>query len=66
MEREILDHYEAGIEAPRLASHAGILERARTTGDSAHWDLLMGLLRRIESETSLLAVSAHLMMIARR
>ena len=30
MEREILDHYAAGIEAPRLASHAGILERART------------------------------------
>lgn len=30
MEREILAHYEAGIEAPRLARHAGILERART------------------------------------
>jgi SAM-dependent methyltransferase len=30
MEPEILAHYEAGIEAPRLASHAGILERART------------------------------------
>jgi SAM-dependent methyltransferase len=30
MEPEILEHYEAGIEAPRLASHAGILERARS------------------------------------
>jgi SAM-dependent methyltransferase len=30
MEREILAHYEAGIEAPRLARHAGVLERART------------------------------------
>ena len=30
MEREILAHYEAGIEAPRLAQRAGILERART------------------------------------
>lgn len=30
MEPEILAHYAAGIEAPRLASHAGILERART------------------------------------
>jgi SAM-dependent methyltransferase len=30
MEREILSHYEAGIEAPRLARHAGVLERART------------------------------------
>jgi len=30
MEREILDHYEAGIEAPRLLNHAGVLERARS------------------------------------
>jgi SAM-dependent methyltransferase len=30
MESEILAHYEAGIEAPRLAEAAGILERART------------------------------------
>ena len=30
MEPEILAHYEAGIEAPRLAQHAGVLERART------------------------------------
>ena len=30
MDREILAHYEAGIEAPRLAHHAGVLERART------------------------------------
>lgn len=30
MEPEILAHYEAGIEAPRLFSQAGILERART------------------------------------
>jgi SAM-dependent methyltransferase len=35
MEPEILAHYEAGIEAPRLSGHAGILERARTL------DLLM-------------------------
>ena len=30
MDSEILAHYEAGIEAPRLAQHAGVLERART------------------------------------
>jgi SAM-dependent methyltransferase len=30
MEPEILAHYAAGIEAPRLAQHAGVLERART------------------------------------
>ena len=30
MEKEILAHYEAGIETPRLARGAGLLERART------------------------------------
>ena len=30
MEREILAHYEAGIESARLARDAGVLERART------------------------------------
>jgi SAM-dependent methyltransferase len=30
MEHEILAHYEAGIETPRLARGAGLLERART------------------------------------
>src|SRR5215208_6287619 len=30
MDREILAHYEAGIETPRLARGAGLLERART------------------------------------
>ena len=30
MDREILAHYEAGIEAPRLSRYAGVLERARS------------------------------------
>ena len=40
-----------------------IAERA---ADAAHWAVLMDLLRRIEAEPPLLAVSAHLMLIARR
>ena len=40
---------------------ADIAERVE---DAAHWTLLMELLRRIEAEPALLAVSAHLMMIA--
>ena len=32
--------------------------------DAAHWTLLMEMLRRIEADPALLAVSAHLMMIA--
>src|SRR5687767_5696858 len=30
MQREILDYYQAGMEAARLGRHGGILERART------------------------------------
>jgi hypothetical protein len=34
--------------------------------DAGHWAVLMDYLRRTEGEPSLLAVSAHLLMVARR
>jgi hypothetical protein len=61
---------DAGLGLPEVFAIEGpawllpdIAERAR---DAAHWALLLDLLRRVEGDPALLAVSAHLMMIARR
>jgi hypothetical protein len=59
---------DAGLDGATVLAIEGpgwlLGDIAARVEDSAHWTLLMEMLRRIEAEPALLAVSAHLMMIA--
>ena len=59
---------DAGLDGATVLAIEGpgwlLGDIAERVEDSAHWTLLMEMLRRIEAEPALLAVSAHLMMIA--
>jgi ubiquinone/menaquinone biosynthesis C-methylase UbiE len=70
VEELVVEAADAGLRGASVAAIEGpawlLGDIAARVEDAAHWTLLMDTLRRIEAEPALLAVSAHLMLIAPR
>ena len=77
IDSEILDFYGNGTEEQRLARSLGRLERIRTweimdrrldswLDDDSAREYLLRVLRRLESEPSLIGASPHLIAVSRK